>query len=64
MPDVQITNHYSIFTFLPLTDEAREWIDENVAYEDWQWSGGALAVEPRYAAELASGMQNDGLEVE
>lgn len=60
--DVEITNHGSIFLFQPLTDSAREWIEENVS-EDAQWFGGALAVEHGYAADLAIGMQGDGLVV-
>jgi hypothetical protein len=31
---------------------------------DGQWFGGALAVEPRYAHDLAQGASSDGLVVE
>jgi hypothetical protein len=30
MADVIVSNHGSVFTFTPLTDAGREWIDENV----------------------------------
>ncbi len=60
--DVQVTNGGSIFLFLPRTKKARQWIDEHVS-EDSQWLGPALAVEARYAQDLAQGMMNDGLTV-
>ena len=61
--DVQIENEGSIFMFHVLTDTAREWVDENVGLESWQWLGRAFAVEHRFAEDLAGGMQEAGLEV-
>lgn len=52
----------SVFLFHPLTCAATEWIEENVGGET-QWIGGALAVETRYAEDLALGMMADGLRV-
>jgi hypothetical protein len=63
MTDLQVENHGSIFLFRPLTHEAEVWLNENTNAEGWQWFGGALAVEPRYAEDLAYGAQQDGLEV-
>lgn len=62
--DVAVSNHGTVFLFALLTDRAREWVDENVQAEGWQFFGGSLAVEPRMARDLAQGMLNDGLEVE
>ena len=61
--DVVVENHGTIVLFRPQTDAAREWIDEHVQ-DDAQWFGPALAVEARYARDLAAGMLNDGLHVE
>lgn len=61
MTDVQIENHGSIFLFRPLTDAAREWVDEFVKPDNW--FGNGFAVEGRYALDLANGMQRDGLVV-
>lgn len=61
--DVRVDNHGSIFLFEPLTPAATNWISENVD-EQAQWFAGALAVEHRYAQDLASGMMADGLVVE
>jgi hypothetical protein len=62
MPDVRVENHGSIFLFQPLSSAAREWIDQNIP-DDAQFLGTALAVEHRYAHDIAEGMQADGLEV-
>lgn len=61
--DVQVENHGTIFTFALLTEAAREWVAENVGDESAQFFGGALAVEHRFAADLAEGMIVDGLAV-
>ena len=61
--DVQIENEGCVFMFHVLTDTAREWVNENVGLESWQWLGRAFSVEHRFAEDLASGMQEDGLNV-
>jgi hypothetical protein len=48
-----------LYLFTPITEHAREWIEENVC-EAELWCG-ALVVEHRYAADLAAGMTDDGL---
>ena len=63
MSDIKVENHGSIFLFQPLTDSARNWIEEHVG-EDAQFWSGALVCEPRYASDLADGMMSDGLVVE
>ncbi len=60
--DIQIENHGSIVLFQPMNKEAKAWINDHVQ-DDAQWFGRALAVEPRYAADLAQGMVEDGLVV-
>ena len=64
--DLVIEPRGSLVMFRPLTDAAREWIDEFVipaapAGDNVQWFGGALAVEPRYVDDLADGMVQAGL---
>jgi hypothetical protein len=61
--DVLVSNQGTIFTFTPLTSAAREWIEENVASEGWQWLGGSLCVEHRYASDLGRGMREANLEL-
>jgi hypothetical protein len=61
--DVRIIGSGSVFVFMLTTDEARQWVDAHVS-DDRQMLGHGLAVEHRYAAALAEGMQVDGLAVE
>ena len=63
-PDVLVENHGSVFLLRPVSSTAREWINENVVSEDWQWFAGALACEPRLAHDLAQHMVEAGIVVE
>jgi hypothetical protein len=61
--DVSVANHGSVIMVRPISDEAKAWVDENVPLEDWQWMGGAFAVDPHYIENLVDGMRGDGLSV-
>ena len=61
--DVRITGGGTIYLFLLITDQAEAWVDEHVTGER-QRLGAGLAVEHRYAAALAAGMQEGGLVVD
>lgn len=50
-----------MYQVIPKTDKAREWIEENVGTEPWQWLGDALAVDHRYIEDLELGMLDAGL---
>ena len=63
-PDVLVSNVGSLYTFCPLTDRAKEWIDEYVQTESWQWFGHVLCVEHRFAWGLAQGMKDAGLRLQ
>ena len=56
--DVFIENHSSVFLFRPVTQLGIDWLTENT---DGLWYGDALAVEHRYAMDLAQGMIDNGL---
>jgi hypothetical protein len=62
-PDVSVANHGSIFMIQPITQAAKEWVDENVPLEDYQWLGSSFSCEHRYVEDLVAGMQGDGLVV-
>lgn len=59
--DVAIINCGSIVQFHARTQAARDWFDQNVHTEGWQWMGRTLCVEPRYAEDLALGLADAGL---
>jgi len=52
MSDFSISDHGSIFLIRPLNAAGRQWLDENVVSEPWQWVQGALCVETRFARDL------------
>ena len=62
-PDVIVNFQGSVVGFTPRTDAAREWIEDNVQAEDYQWMGPTLWVDHRYAGPLCDGMAADGLEL-
>jgi hypothetical protein len=47
----------------PLNEAARQWLDENVVSEPWQWVHGALCVEARFARDLIIEIAAAGFEV-
>lgn len=59
--DISVSNEGSIFMFYPLTTEGKGWLEENT---DGMWLGNGLAVEHRFAWDLAQGAIEDGLIVE
>lgn len=60
--DVTVQNGGSVFLFHLHTEAARAWVAEHVSEERTMF-GDALAVEHRYAEDLAAGMVSDGLVV-
>jgi hypothetical protein len=60
MSDFQIADHGSFISIRPLNEAARQWLDENVVSELWQWVQGALCVEARFARDLLSRSKRPG----
>jgi len=63
MSDFQIADQGSIFLIQPLTEMARQWLDENVVSEPWLWVEGALCVETRFARDLIIEIEEAGFEI-
>ena len=53
----------SIAQLEPVTDAGRDWINENVETESYQWMGGRLCIEPRHMDALIEGLSEAGLTV-
>jgi len=62
-PDVLIRNEGTAWMFNPLTPAAKQWFDENVESEPWQWLGTSLVVDHGMAAGLVQGILDAGLHV-
>jgi hypothetical protein len=63
MSDVHVAGGGTVFLFFLETAEARAWVDEH-ASPDRQFLGHGLAVERRFVADLAEGMEADGLVID
>lgn len=63
-PDVLVRNEGTVFVFCPLTSAAKDWVDDNVESEAYQWFGNALVVGHGFAWGLAQGMKDAGLVLE
>jgi hypothetical protein len=59
--DFSVSYHGTITLLHPLTAACREWIDDNVHVEGWQWFGNnGFAVEPRYLDYLVGVLGEHG----
>ena len=63
MSDFQIADHGSIISIKPVSEAAKQWVDENVVSEPWQWLGGALCVDVRCARQLVCEIGAQGFEI-
>ena len=63
MSDFSISDHGTVISIRPLNELARQWLDENVVSEPWQWVQGALCVEARFARDLIIEIEQAGLTV-
>lgn len=62
--DVNVIRSGSCGLFTLNTKAAKEWADENVHMESWQWTDEKnFVVDSRFAQALIVGMKEEGLEV-
>ena len=57
--DVEVANNGSFFTFLPITPRAIEWFDKNTP--DATRYNNSIAVDHRYARDIADALVNEGM---
>jgi hypothetical protein len=46
-----------------VSEAACQWLDDNVVAEPWQWLGGALCVEHRFARDIVTEITDAGFEI-
>lgn len=62
MTDFNLENHGSIMLLTPETDNAQDWVTDNLpAPQHLQYWGRSIVVEPRYIEDIIVGIQSDGL---
>jgi hypothetical protein len=60
--DYTVQHHGNLCTVRPMTEAAREFLEDCVS-DEAQWWCGALVVEPRYLADFVQNLKDDGAEV-
>lgn len=61
--DFDLQNCGSIFILVPLSDDGKEWANDNLPQDAMSWGGG-VAIEHRYVCDIVAGIQDDGLTVQ
>lgn len=60
--DFEIVHGGSVSLLVPLTREARRWLDDSIG-EDAMYFGNSLAVEARYLGQIVEGILFSGLTI-
>jgi hypothetical protein len=61
-PDFVVENHGSIFLLRPLTDAARNWLEEHIGQDNgYQPYFPTVVIDHSYISDIVVGIQNDGL---
>ena len=61
--DLVFENHFSLFLIRPLSENGKQWLDENVGDETTLTFGGAVVCESRYVEPIYHGAVEAGLAV-
>jgi hypothetical protein len=60
-PDFLIENHGTLFFLRPLSQSAREWIEENISQTDsFQPPGPTVLIDYRYISDIIRGLVEEG----
>ena len=60
--DFYLENHHSIALLRPISDAAREWVDEHIGENNgFQPYWPDVVIEHRYVADVVQGIVSDGL---
>jgi hypothetical protein len=62
--EVTVEDFGSVVLYRPHTRAARDWLMENADSRPWQWFGGTLTVEHRFAEAISMGLLEAGFELQ
>lgn len=62
--DFLVVPHGSIWTFEPLTRDAKDFTATAIEVQGWQWLGTAFGVDQRLANDLAMALEEEGFVLE
>lgn len=54
-----VTDEGTVVFITPVSDVARQWVDENLSLEPWQYLGDGFGIEHRYADEIIQAMAEE-----
>ena len=52
-----------MYLVTPKSQRAKEWVEENVGLEPWQWLGDSFSVDHHYIQDLEQGMLDAGFTI-
>ena len=62
--DFRVQSHGSVWTFVPLTEAAKDFTATAIEVQSWQWLGTAFGVDQRVANDLAMALEEEGFVLE
>jgi hypothetical protein len=62
--DFHVRPHGSIWTFEPKTETAKEFTQNDLDVQSWQWVGHCFGVDHRFANDLVTALEVEGFVVE
>jgi hypothetical protein len=54
-----VSDEETVVFITPISETARQWVDENLSLEPWQWLGEGFGIEHRYADEIIQAMAEE-----
>lgn len=63
-PDITVSYEGTIAWFKPTNQKAKRWMDNFLWAEPWQWMGGAMGVDHRYAGDIMALAETAGYKVQ
>jgi len=54
-----VTDEGTVVFITPISETARQWVDENLSLEAWQYLGDGFGIEHRYADEIIRAMAEE-----
>lgn len=62
--DVQCSDRGSIVLLRPVSAMAARWFNTGVITESWQWIGGQVGVDRKYAATVLMALEDEGFKIQ
>jgi hypothetical protein len=63
MTDFRTSDHGTVVLIWPVSTAAHDWVEQNLVAEPWQWFGGALGVDHRFAPDILAEITKAGFAI-